>query len=439
MMTRMPAQQPRSTRAGGAPAPVLCVFGIVALGLACSVDASKLRAPASARDAGMDTGQAGSVADTRVVDVLPAPLDLPGDPTPAEPDLGAGDAFQVGHDGSADASRDDVAQVAPDANAADAADAWAAVQDVPLASEVGSDAVSGADAGVAGDDVGLGLDARAEDSGVGGSPGTGGGAGGAGGTGGAGGATGAGGLTGTGGAAGDPDLVLWYKFDESSGTVAADSSASGLDGRLAVSGTGGSATFSTDCQVGTHALRLTPSSSGFTSSGGYVTTPAPASLAPDAITIAFWVKLASAASDQSWARLFDFGTGSGANDPYLYMTARASDTANPRFGITNIGRGVGGVQRLDGPSPLSANVWHHIAIVLPAGATYTGSLYIDGVVAATNNAMTVHPADVGVTTDNWLGRSPSSGDPFLSGWLDDFRIYKRDLSAVEIADLMALR
>jgi hypothetical protein len=231
--------------------------------------------------------------------------------------------------------------------------------------------------------------------------------------------------------------VLWYKFDESTGTVASDSSTSGLDGKLAA--TGGSATFSSESQVGTHALRLSPGSSSSSQTGGYVTTPAPTSLAPSAITIALWVKLASAASDQNWARLFDFGTGPGASDPYLYMTSRASDTSNPRFGITNIGRGVGGVQRLDAPSPLTANVWHHIAIVLPAGTTYTGSLYIDGEVVATNNAMTVHPADVGVTTDNWLGRSPSSADPYLSAWLDDFRVYKRALSASEIAGLMALR
>jgi hypothetical protein len=438
MMMSMPAEGARSKRVGSAQARVLLVFGVAALGMACSVDIAKLRAPVTARDGGMDIGQVGSGADAGVVDVVTAPSDLSGDPAPAGPDQSGDDLGQVGPDGG-----DDIAQVGP---GADATDAWAAVQDLPLAGEVGGDSVSEADAPMTGDvtddDVGVRPDVRAEDTGAGGSPGTGGADSGSGGSGGAGGTTGAGGvggITGTGGAAGDADLVLWYKFDESTGTVAADSSGSGLDARLVVGGVGGSATFSTDYREGTHAHRLTPASPGSSSSGGYVTTPSPTSLAPNAITIAFWVKLASSASDQSWARLFDFGTGTGASDPYLYMTARASDTSAPRFGITDIGRGVGGVERIDSPSPLSANVWHHIAIVLPAGATYTGSLYIDGLVVATNNAMTVHPADVGVTTDNWLGRSPSSGDPYLSGWLDDFRIYKRDLSAAEITELMALR
>jgi hypothetical protein len=122
------------------------------------------------------------------------------------------------------------------------------------------------------------------------------------------------------------------------------------------------------------------------------------------------------------------------------MAARtAGVSAPPRFGISNIGHSMPGLQELEGPSGLTANVWHHIAIVLPAGATYTGVLYIDGAVAATNNTMTLHQSDVGTTTQNWLGRSPFTQDPFFYGSLDDFRIYKRALSAAEITALMALR
>jgi hypothetical protein len=53
--------------------------------------------------------------------------------------------------------------------------------------------------------------------------------------------------------------------------------------------------------------------------------------------------------------------------------------------------------------------------------------------------MTLHQSDVGTTTQNWLGRSPFTQDPFFYGSLDDFRIYKRALSAAEITALMALR
>jgi hypothetical protein len=254
---------------------------------------------------------------------------------------------------------------------------------------------------------------------------------------------GAGGSSGTGGAGVDPDLVLWYKFDESSGNIAADSSLSGggiRDGTLATAGTGGSTTFSTDCQVGSHALNLVTPSHPSTPAGGYVTVPAPESLAPGALTIALWIKLAAATSSENWERIFDFGNGSTGN-AYLYLTARASDaTSIPlRFGISNTGHTTAAEQRLESPATLTPGVWHHIAIVLPAGATYTGALYLDGVAVATNKAMTLHMSDVGTTTLNWLGRSPFTADPLFNGALDDFRIYKRALSATDMSALFTLR
>jgi hypothetical protein len=294
--------------------------------------------------------------------------------------------------------------------------------------------------GGAGSGGAAGLDAESS-GGVGGGP-LGGSGGSAGSTGGSDGTGGAGGMGGAGGVTVDPDLVLWYKFDESSGTVAADSSSStgGQDGRLGTAGIGGSATFTTDCRVGTHALNLVTPSYGSSSTGGYVTVPAPEGLAPDAVTIALWVKLSAATSNQNWERIFDFGTGS-AGRTFLYLTARAPDATNTpvRFGISNTGHLASAEERLEGTSALSANVWHHIAIVLPAGSTYTGTLYIDGVAVATNNAMTLHMGDVGATTMNWLGRSPFNSDPYFYGALDDLRIYKRALSSSEISALIALQ
>jgi len=418
---------------------VLGLWLISVLSTACSVDVGKLRAPAvTARDAategsvGADLGQVSGVDaedDVIDVDVLAIPLDLPLADQVVNRDEGSDAPSLIGADGR-------VADTNP-------AEALADPPDLPLTSEDGGDSsTGGGDQQVAGDSGDSRDDGPAEATGGGGGGGAGGSGGWHGGTGGRGGAGGAGGISGTGGTVADPDLVLWYRFDESTGTVAADSSTGGagkLDGTLATTGASGSATFSTDCQVGTHALRLTSSSYGSTQAGGYVTTPAPASLVPGAITVAFWVKVADASAAQNWARVFDFGHGTGATDPYFYLTARASDTSKPRFGITDIGHGVNGVQRLDSPSSLSADVWYHIAVTLPAGSPYTGTLYIDGVAVAANDAMTVHPADIGPTTENWLGRSPYTTDPFFSGWLDDFRIYKRALSAAEVAALAALR
>jgi hypothetical protein len=64
-------------------------------------------------------------------------------------------------------------------------------------------------------------------------------------------------------------------------------------------------------------------------------------------------------------------------------------------------------------------------------------MYVDGVVADSNSAMTVHLSDIGATANNWLGRSLFT-DPYFNGSIDDFRVYRRDLSQQEIVALMAL-
>ncbi|MEP6652560.1 MAG: LamG domain-containing protein [Myxococcales bacterium] len=271
-----------------------------------------------------------------------------------------------------------------------------------------------------------------------GGQGTGGGQGGGGATGGQGG--------GGGGIGTDPDLVLWYRFDESTGNTAADSAtAAGAprNGTLATMGSGATATWSIMPQVGTHALRLTPASTSPNSNGAYVTVPASIqSLAPGAVTIALWVNLAAATPTQNWERIFDFGLSATAMNN-IYMTARAGDpsTTPLRFVITNSGHAVTSEQRLEAPgTPLTANAWHHIAVVLPVGSSpYTGTLYLDGTSVATNRTMTVHPGDLGATTNNWLGRSQTSADPYFRGLMDDFRIYRRALNSTEISALFTAR
>ncbi|NUT48528.1 MAG: hypothetical protein HOV94_14650, partial [Saccharothrix sp.] len=57
--------------------------------------------------------------------------------------------------------------------------------------------------------------------------------------------------------------------------------------------------------------------------------------------------------------------------------------------------------------------------------------------AARNTALTVRPSALGSTTQNWIGRSQYSGDPYLDGAVDGFRVYGRALTATEVADLHA--
>jgi hypothetical protein len=240
-------------------------------------------------------------------------------------------------------------------------------------------------------------------------------------------------------------VVLRYSFDEAGGNVAADSSgfAGGpRNGTLTNVGTG-TATFSTNAplQIGTHYLNLLGPSNV---DGGYVVTPSLQTvqgLTPDAATIACWVYLVT---DTNWQRLFDFGITPATGNPSIYMyltTHQAATTPNSvRFTITTTGNSAQ-QQPIVSSGLLSTNAWHHVAVVLPSGATYTGTLYIDGVSAGTNTAMTLHPANLtGTGTPyGFLGKSAFPTDPYFNGRFDDFRVYNRALTAAEIASLFTAR
>ena len=74
--------------------------------------------------------------------------------------------------------------------------------------------------------------------------------------------------------------------------------------------------------------------------------------------------------------------------------------------------------------------WHHVAVVIDSG-TMNMALYLDGAVVA-SGPTTVLPKDLGVTNQNWLGRSQWVADGYYGGLLDEFRIYSRALSAGEV-------
>ena len=65
------------------------------------------------------------------------------------------------------------------------------------------------------------------------------------------------------------------------------------------------------------------------------------------------------------------------------------------------------------------------------GTAMTATLYLDGTVAATSS-VAVLPKDLGVTNQNWIGRSQFTADAFFNGMVDDFRLYNRAVSGSEI-------
>jgi GH43 family beta-xylosidase len=202
--------------------------------------------------------------------------------------------------------------------------------------------------------------------------------------------------------------VVWYKFDETSGTTAADSSGNGKNATL-VNGP-------------TWVAGKSANAVNLDGTNDYVSMPSGVVSSLNDFTIATWVKLDTI---KTWVRIFDFGTGSTV---YMLLTPTAGSTI--RFAITTSGNTA--EQRINGTAALATGSWKHVAVTL-AGSV--GTLYVDGVQVGTNASMTLKPSSLGSTTQNWIGRSMFSADPYLDGQIDSFRIYNRALSAAEISGL----
>ncbi len=150
-------------------------------------------------------------------------------------------------------------------------------------------------------------------------------------------------------------------------------------------------------------------------------------------TFAIWVNWIVGGNNQ---RIFSFSTVP-ANS--MYLAPRASSSAPTHFQIAT-----GGVTQMVGygsnatnaGTVMPANEWHHLAVTINADSD-TFTLYLDGQSVGSLTAATLTPSSLGVTTNNWLGRSedPTQQRQF-QGYLDDFRIYDKALTANEIAQLM---
>lgn len=169
-------------------------------------------------------------------------------------------------------------------------------------------------------------------------------------------------------------------------------------------------------QPGTgHAIHLTRASSQYASFLTGFT------VGLSSCTIAAWVYITSSGSQQ---RVFDFGTGTSN---YVYLTVQGSG-GTPKFGIkpTAVSE-----QSATAPSALSIGAWHHLAVTIDGARAF---LYVDGVAVATV-ATTYTPSSLGVTTQNWLGRSQFSGDSYFDGSIDDFRVYDTALTSYQVSVL----
>ncbi|TDB80755.1 hypothetical protein E1182_07595 [Micromonospora sp. KC721] len=206
-------------------------------------------------------------------------------------------------------------------------------------------------------------------------------------------------------------LVLRYKLDETSGTVAVDSSGNGRNGTV-----NGTATWG-----GTEGL-------AFDGSSTYIQAPNNIMAGLNSISVAFNVFVDTTQGAPYF--LYGFGNVSGARgNGYLFTTGDDFRTA-----ISN-SYWVG--EQSTRPSPsrnLARGVWKHVTYTQTGT---TGVLYEDGVEVGRNTSVTLTPGSIGngTTTADYIGRSLYSADKLFKGKMRDFRVYNRALSAAEVAQV----
>jgi hypothetical protein len=209
----------------------------------------------------------------------------------------------------------------------------------------------------------------------------------------------------------DPNLVGWWRFDEATGTTAADSSGHKRDGTLQ-----GGLSFDKNSVPGKvgKAIRFDAKDAvvevkDYKGIGG--TRPR---------TVAAWIKTASAQGEivawgkKDFGQMFTFGyirgrVGVTPNGGYLYMNAATED-----------------------------DKWHHVAVVVQKAELPNlhddVKLYLDGAIAEIHDIglLDLWPIQTGQDLPVRIGRG-------FKGLVDDLRLYDRALSDEEVNALFKLQ
>ncbi len=211
----------------------------------------------------------------------------------------------------------------------------------------------------------------------------------------------------------DANRVLWLKLDESSGTMAADSSGSGNNG---------TATGALAWQPSGGQLRGAADFDGATS---YLNVPDSASLdVTTAFTLTYWFKV-NTINGAGLVSKRNSLNDNNAFTTFLQTDARLNvdiDTNNDRF-TSN--------------TAFSTGVWYHVAVVFDGtlAAASRAKLYVNGVLDITAD-------ETSATIPNYnspfkVGLIHTGATTFLDGLVDDVRLYRRALPASEVAMVAA--
>ena len=227
------------------------------------------------------------------------------------------------------------------------------------------------------------------------------------------------------------DLLVHYKLDETSGTVAADASGNGFDGTI-----DGGTNWSGGRLDG--ALEFTGT--------GYVTLPAgEMGLFSDNGSVVFWMSadVPTGIYTMFWGGDNITGGGFGAeNEMHVHLESEVADIwaggelsffaiADPNVHLfSDPDKGTDPATPPVNPWLLGDTYWHHVAATW-SDASSSIKLYIDGeLITEAEYISTAYPLN-----NIFLGQM-AAGSRYFVGMLDDVRIYSNALTDQEILDIL---
>jgi hypothetical protein len=135
-------------------------------------------------------------------------------------------------------------------------------------------------------------------------------------------------------------------------------------------------------------------------------------------TVTAWIYLKSY---QSWSRIFDFGNGKQSDNIYLSMIGTTSNMEACIYNGSSYANGI-----LDTLPIISLNQWYFISFI---SNSRTGYVFVNGNQVKTG---TLNVPNNIIRTSNFIGKNNWADNLFADAIYDEFKIYQRALSSVEI-------
>ena len=213
----------------------------------------------------------------------------------------------------------------------------------------------------------------------------------------------------------DSSLIGYWELDESSGSIAADSTDCSKNGTLV----------NMEDSDWVAAGEKPGNALDFDGVDEYVEIAGYKGVTgSDPRTVAAWIKTNTTGEIITW------GTNS-AGKKWIFRVRDTNGTAGAIRVEVHSGYIVGNTDVRDGD-------WHHVAAVLQEGDSDVSDvkLYVDGVEETVYSAVIAEPINTAIGADVKIGVfSGNGGDRYFTGQIDDVRIYSRALSATEILNL----